>query len=63
VTVAKLVRLWDDERGSNAIEYGFIVGLISLAIMVGASATTGGISALFSAITTESTTLASGLAS
>jgi pilus assembly protein Flp/PilA len=31
-------RLAKDERGSNALEYGLIVGLISLAIVAGAGA-------------------------
>jgi Flp pilus assembly pilin Flp len=56
-----LVRLLGDDRGSNALEYGFIVGLISLAIMVGATTVTGGLNALFAAVTNESTTLATGL--
>jgi pilus assembly protein Flp/PilA len=57
-----LLRLFEDERGSNALEYGFIVGLISIAILVGAAATAGGINALFDAVAAESTTLATGIA-
>jgi Flp pilus assembly pilin Flp len=56
-----LARLLGDDKGSNALEYGFIVGLISLAIVVGATATAGGLNALFAAASAESTALATGL--
>ena len=33
-----LLRLWTDRRGTTAIEYCLIAGLISIAVVVGASA-------------------------
>jgi pilus assembly protein Flp/PilA len=39
-----------DESGSNALEYGLIVGLISLAIVAGAGAAGGALGALFNTI-------------
>lgn len=33
-----IIRFWLNDGGATAIEYGFIAGLISIAIVVGASA-------------------------
>jgi pilus assembly protein Flp/PilA len=48
-----LVRLLRDERGSNALEYGLIVALISLAIVAGAGAAGTALGNLFNAISTQ----------
>jgi len=43
-------RFTDDESGSNALEYGLIVGLISLAIVTGATAAGSALGNLLTAI-------------
>jgi pilus assembly protein Flp/PilA len=43
-------RFVKDESGSNALEYGLIVGLISLAIVAGAGAAGGALGTLFNTI-------------
>lgn len=42
-----------DTRGSNALEYGLIVGLISLAIVTGATAAGASLGGLLSALGTQ----------
>lgn len=54
-------RLWKDESGSNALEYGLIVGLISLAIAAGATAAGSSLGSMFNTIGTKIATEASGL--
>jgi len=46
-------RLAKDESGSNALEYGLIVGLISLAIVAGATAAGSALNTLLGAIGTK----------
>jgi pilus assembly protein Flp/PilA len=46
-------RLVKDESGSNALEYGLIVGLISLAIAAGATAAGSQLGTLFNNIGTK----------
>jgi pilus assembly protein Flp/PilA len=46
-------RLMQDESGSNALEYGLIVGLISLAIAAGATAAGSSLGSMFNAIGTK----------
>jgi len=46
-------RLLKDESGSNALEYGLIVGLISLAIVAGAGAAGTSLGALMTEIGTK----------
>ena len=46
------MRLIKDERGSNALEYGLIIGFVSLAIIVGATATGTALSNLFTSLGT-----------
>jgi pilus assembly protein Flp/PilA len=46
-------RLANDESGSNALEYGLIVGLISLAIVAGATAAGGALNTLLNDIGTK----------
>ncbi|MGA3002796.1 MAG: Flp family type IVb pilin [Acetobacteraceae bacterium] len=54
-------RFAQDDSGSNALEYGLIVGLISLAIVAGAGAAGTALGNIFSAIGnkigTEATTI------
>jgi pilus assembly protein Flp/PilA len=45
-------RFANDESGSNALEYGLIVGLISLAIVTGATAAGAALGNLLNAIGT-----------
>ncbi|TYP88494.1 Flp family type IVb pilin [Blastococcus xanthinilyticus] len=54
-TVASLValaqdRLKRDEKGATAVEYGLMVGLIAVAIIVAVTALGGGLSDLFTDI-------------
>jgi pilus assembly protein Flp/PilA len=51
--MAMLKRLFWDDRGSNALEYGLIVGLISLAIVAGAGAAGGALGTLFVTVGTQ----------
>jgi pilus assembly protein Flp/PilA len=46
-------RLFLDERGSNALEYGLIVGLISLAIAAGATAAGPSLGGIFNTLNTQ----------
>jgi pilus assembly protein Flp/PilA len=48
-------RLVQDESGSNALEYGLIVGLISLAIAAGATAAGSSLGNMFNTIGTQIT--------
>jgi pilus assembly protein Flp/PilA len=45
-----------NESGSNALEYGLIVGLISLAIVAGATTAGAGMNTLFTTVATAITT-------
>jgi pilus assembly protein Flp/PilA len=54
-----LWRFFSDDRGANALEYGLIVGLISLAIAAGASATATQLGILFTTLGNEASSLAS----
>ena len=49
--------LISDRSGSNALEYGLIVALVSLAIVAGATAAGGALNTLFSTIGSELTSL------
>jgi len=59
--IKMLIRLIRDDRGSNALEYGLIVGLISLAIVAGAGATGTALGNIFNAVSTQVQTAASRL--
>ena len=50
-------RLLRDESGSNALEYGLIVALVSLAVVTGATAAGTALGGLFTAIGAELGTL------
>ena len=52
-----IIRKWArDTQGSNALEYGLIVGLISLAIVAGAGAAGVSLGGMFGAVATQITT-------
>ena len=51
-------RLVKDESGSNALEYGLIVGLISLAIAAGATAAGQSLGSMFNSIGNATSTQA-----
>jgi pilus assembly protein Flp/PilA len=46
----KIKKFFADESGSNATEYGLIIALVSLAILVGATALGTGLDALFTRV-------------
>jgi len=48
-----LNRLLRDESGSNALEYGLIVALVSLAVVTGATAAGTALGDMFTALGTE----------
>jgi pilus assembly protein Flp/PilA len=48
-----LHRLERDESGSNALEYGLIIGFVSIAIITGATAAGTALNAMFNAIGTK----------
>jgi len=51
-----------DESGSNALEYGLIVGLVSLAIVTGAGAAGTALNGMFTSLGTRLTTLSTTIA-
>jgi pilus assembly protein Flp/PilA len=48
-----LRRFLEDERGSNALEYGLIVGVISLAIVTGATAAGSQLGSIFNTVSNQ----------
>lgn len=46
-------RLLKDDKGSNALEYGLIVGLISLAIATGATAAGSSLGGIFNTVSNQ----------
>jgi pilus assembly protein Flp/PilA len=58
-----LRRFFCDDRGSNALEYGLIVGLISLAIAAGASATATQLNDLFNILGNKASYIANQITS
>jgi len=56
-------RFFGDERGSNALEYGLIVGLISLAIATGATAAGSTLGGFFNQISSQASNLANQITS
>ena len=48
-------RFFKDESGSNALEYGLIVALVSLAVVTGATAAGTALGGMFSALGTKLT--------
>ena len=51
-------RFFRDETGSNALEYGMIVALVSLAVVAGASVAGTALGNLFSAIGSQMSAIA-----
>jgi pilus assembly protein Flp/PilA len=56
-------RFFLDDKGSNALEYGLIVGLISLAIAAGATAAGTSLGGIFNTLNTQLTTAIAALPS
>jgi pilus assembly protein Flp/PilA len=57
-----MLRRWiRDQRGSNALEYGLIVGLVSLALAAGATAAGSSLGDMFNAITNEVGTMSAAI--
>ena len=54
-------RLIKDRSGSNALEYGLIVALVSLAVVAGAAVAGTDLGALFNAIGTAISSVTAGL--
>jgi pilus assembly protein Flp/PilA len=54
-------RFFQDESGSNALEYGLIVALVSLAVVTGAGLAGTALGAMFTAIGTRLGTLTAGI--
>ena len=58
----KLVtRLMKDDAGATALEYGLIAGLISLAVVTGATAAGTAVNTIFTAIGTKLATAATAI--
>jgi len=57
-----LARLCGDDKGSNAIEYGLIAALVSLALVVGAGVTGVAIGGIFTFMNNVVTTVMTGTA-
>lgn len=49
----KLIRFLKDEEGASAVEYGLIVGLIAVAIIIILGTLGGGLSGLFTRVSTS----------
>lgn len=45
-------RLWNDEEGQGMVEYGLIIALIAIVVMVALSAMAGGLTGIFNQIAT-----------
>ena len=46
-----LLRLWSDDEGQDLVEYGLLVSLVSVALIIAMGALRGGISTAFSQAT------------
>ncbi|HLZ66511.1 MAG TPA: Flp family type IVb pilin [Aliidongia sp.] len=51
-------RLSKDQAGSNAVEYGLIVAIISLGIVLGANRVQASLNTMFTSVSTQLTTAA-----
>ena len=56
-----LNRFFQDDSGSNALEYGLIVALVSLAVVTGATAAGTALGAMFTAIGSKLTATTTGI--
>ncbi len=54
-------RFFRDETGSNALEYGMIVALVSLAVVAGASVAGTALGNMFSAIGSQMSAIAASI--
>lgn len=55
-------RLLKEETGATALEYGLIAGLISLAVVAGATVAGGAVNTIFTTIGTDLNTAATAIA-
>lgn len=58
----RLKKFVRDDSGSNALEYGLIVGLISLAVVAGATSLGGALGSLFTSLAATMNTVATSIA-
>ncbi len=56
--MSQLYRLLQDENGATMIEYGLIVGLVSIVTVAALSALADGMADLFGVVSTELTSVA-----
>lgn len=56
-----LNRFFQDDSGSNALEYGLIVALVSLAVVTGATAAGTALGGMFTALGTRLGTITAGI--
>ena len=53
-------RLWADEKGATAIEYGLLAALVAVAIILALQAVSGQLNATFDRVSDELTTASAG---
>ncbi len=56
--MSQLYRLLQDESGATMIEYGLIVGLVSVVVVAALSSLNDGLTELFGVVSTELTSVA-----
>jgi pilus assembly protein Flp/PilA len=56
-----ITRFFNDDSGSNALEYGLIVALVSLAIVAGATTAGGALNTVFVNLGARLNTIAAGI--
>lgn len=49
----KFIKLFKDEEGQGLVEYGLIIGLIAVVLILALTSLTGGLSTIFGKITTQ----------
>lgn len=54
----KIMNFIRDEEGASAVEYGLIIGLIAVALIIVLGTMSGGLDKLFSKVATETTAAA-----
>ena len=48
-----MMRLWKDEEGQGMVEYGLIIALVSIAVIVALGLLAGGLEGIFGQVTNE----------
>ena len=54
-------RFFENDSGSNALEYGLIVALVSLAVVLGAQTAGNALGLMFTALGTQVATITAGI--